>query len=180
LSDDPVVEGNETFSVAITNPTGGAPLGTPSSQVVTIVDNDVPPPPTGGKPFAVGTDAGAVATVTLYNGDGTVRFTARPFGDQFTGGVRVATGDVTGDGFADVVVSNVDGSVKTVVKVIDGKTGTVLPKTLSAGDYYYGQASLALGDITGDGIDDIAVGSDEAGPKVRIYRGGDFALIASA
>ena len=45
LSDDSLVEGNETFSVALASPTGGATLGSPSSETVTIADNDVPPPP---------------------------------------------------------------------------------------------------------------------------------------
>ena len=38
---DSLVEGNETFNVALSSATGGATLGTPSSAVVTIVDDDV-------------------------------------------------------------------------------------------------------------------------------------------
>src|SRR5690606_265138 len=36
-------EPNETVSVALSNVTGGATLGTPSSATVTIVDDDAPP-----------------------------------------------------------------------------------------------------------------------------------------
>ncbi|MEJ2345789.1 MAG: S8 family serine peptidase [Gammaproteobacteria bacterium] len=40
IVDDTVYEGNETLSVALANPTGGATLGSPTSTLLTIVDND--------------------------------------------------------------------------------------------------------------------------------------------
>ena len=39
LTDDSILEGTETFTVAITH-TGGAALGSPSSAIVTIHDDD--------------------------------------------------------------------------------------------------------------------------------------------
>jgi ribosomal protein L35AE/L33A len=44
ILDDAVFEGNETFTVALSSPTGGATLGNPSSATVTIVDNEQPQP----------------------------------------------------------------------------------------------------------------------------------------
>ena len=41
ILDDNVVEGNETFSIALSNPTGGAALASPSNATVTILDNDL-------------------------------------------------------------------------------------------------------------------------------------------
>ena len=43
ILDDALVEGNETVAIAISNPTGGASLGSPASATLTIVDNDVAP-----------------------------------------------------------------------------------------------------------------------------------------
>ena len=43
LTDDNSDEPNQTFNVALSNPTGGALLLTPASAVVTITDNDNPP-----------------------------------------------------------------------------------------------------------------------------------------
>ena len=48
-------------------------------------------------------------------------FAARPFEDAFTGGVFLATGDLTGDGTPDVVVTPDEGGGPRVL-VLDGKT----------------------------------------------------------
>lgn len=41
LLDDAVYEGNETFSLTLTNPSGGATLGQPATAVVTILENEI-------------------------------------------------------------------------------------------------------------------------------------------
>jgi hypothetical protein len=45
LIDDALVEGNETFTVTLSNPTGGLGLGTPATTTVTITSDDLPPVP---------------------------------------------------------------------------------------------------------------------------------------
>ncbi|MBP3957647.1 FG-GAP repeat protein [Gemmata sp. G18] len=134
-----------------------------------------PPPPVTGQPFAVGTNGGTVAEVTMYNADRTVRFTATPFGSTYTGEARVAVGDVTGDGIADIVVGS-NGLMNAQMVIVDGATGKVRPEQFLATNHYYGALSVAVGDVTGDGIADIAVGTtgDRA---VRVYRGGDYAKL---
>ncbi|HEY0109513.1 MAG TPA: Calx-beta domain-containing protein, partial [Fibrella sp.] len=58
IIDDALVEGNETFSVTLSTPTGGALIGTPNRAVVTITNNDSPPPVGDGGPLILmGIDA---------------------------------------------------------------------------------------------------------------------------
>jgi parallel beta-helix repeat protein len=63
ITNDAIVEGNETFNVNLSMPAGGATIGTPSTETVTIVDATVP----GSVQFstAVNTVAESAGTVTL-------------------------------------------------------------------------------------------------------------------
>src|SRR5262249_32725825 len=40
ILDDTAFEGNETVNIALSNPTGGATVGSPGTAVLTIVDNE--------------------------------------------------------------------------------------------------------------------------------------------
>ncbi len=44
LTDDAFVEGSETFNLTLMNPTGGLVLGSQTSAIITITDNDTAPP----------------------------------------------------------------------------------------------------------------------------------------
>jgi hypothetical protein len=63
VSPDSLNEADETFTVTLTNPVGGARVGLPSSVVVTIVDDDVAPTVTLSV-SASSIGEGGVATVT--------------------------------------------------------------------------------------------------------------------
>ena len=92
ICDDSVVEGDETFNVVLGATTGGATVGTPSTAVVTITDNDNPGP--GFFQFSSATYSGrenSTAVITVVRTGGT---TGNDTVQYATGG-GTATGGAT-------------------------------------------------------------------------------------
>jgi cyclophilin family peptidyl-prolyl cis-trans isomerase len=142
------------------------------TQLVTLTVNaastSTPTTPTTGSVTATGSPAGSAPTVTVLNADGTVRFTKTLFDPSFTGGVRVAVGDVNGDGVPDIIaVPGYGGS--GVILVLDSTTGDVFRTiTLFANDYR-GGLFVAAGDPMGLGYDQVLVGAgNTGGPRVNL------------
>jgi hypothetical protein len=75
ILDDVIFEGDETFSLLLKKPTGGAAIGVPDSAVVTIIDDDQPGTVQfSSATYSVNEDGGSVAiTVSRVNGsDGVI------------------------------------------------------------------------------------------------------------
>jgi len=128
--------------------------------------------------YAVSRGAGFSPTVAIYDADtGQLvnRFLA--FGASYGSGVRVATGDVNGDGFTDVVCATGGGTAGTV-KVFSGKDGSVLDRTYPF-YWYSGALSVAVGDANGDSVPDVVVGTASTGSGVRVYAGGSFTPLSA-
>src|SRR5207248_9428821 len=85
-----------------------------------------------------------------------------PFSDGFHGGIRVAVGDVTGDKIPDYVVAT-GPTITAFVKVIDGASGAEVLAYQPFEDTFKGGAFVSVGDVTGDGIADIAITPDVTG-----------------
>jgi methionine-rich copper-binding protein CopC len=162
--------GSEVFSYTISDGQGGT-----ATAKVTVTVTDVPL--TAGSEFAVGTDVGA-GTVRFMNADRTERFAITPFGADFTGGVRTASADFNGDGVNDLVVGTGPGRA-TQVRVLDGKTQTQLFSVDPFEASFKGGVYVAVGDMNGDGVPELAITPDEGGgPRVRVFSGKDFGQIA--
>lgn len=123
----------------------------------------------GSTTLVVGAGSGGQQVEALNSKTGTtLKFF--PFDPGFRGGVRVAAGDVTGDGVADIAVGVQSGS--SMVKVFDGSSGSVIRSFSAFAPAFTGGVSLALGDTNGDGLADIIVGAGAGGlPIVTIYDG---------
>ena len=98
----------------------------------------------------------------------------------FTGGVRVAAGDVNGDGVNDIIAAAGPGGVGGHVKVFDGDNGALI-NSFFAYDGFAGGVFVAAGDVNGDGIDDIVTGADagSVGGHVKVFDGDNGALLRS-
>lgn len=106
-----------------------------------------------------GADAGGGPAVNIFSGkDGTFLSGFFAFRTSFTGGVRVAAGDVNDDGFAEVMVAAGPGGIPQV-RVFDGRTGDLLRDLLPADLAFTGGVFVAAGDLGGDGRPEVITGS---------------------
>ena len=167
--------GQYTVRAQVADVNGGS---TAYTTTVTVTPYGTGPLPPGVKWTAVGADAGGLPTAELIDQTGAVQFSRAVFDTTFTGGVRVAAGDVNGDGVPDLVVGSGPG-MPTLVKVYDGKTGTLLGQITPFEAAFTGGVFVTVGDVTGDGKADVIVTPDEGGgPRVRIFSGDGFGQIA--
>lgn len=99
------------------------------------------------------------------------------FDPQFTGGVRVAAGDIDGDGRDDIITG---GGVNGHVKVFSGSDGSAVRDFFAFGQNYNGGVRVGAADLNGDGIDDILTGSTAgAGGHVKVFDGKTMVELAS-
>ncbi len=126
------------------------------------------PPSSTGPLSAVGSGRGIASQVTVKNSDGKVIYTLSPYG-AFTGGVRVAVGDVTGDGNDDIVTAAGPGGGPHV-KAFDGVTGKEVRSFFAYIPNFSGGVNVAVGDLDGDGTSEIITGAGAGGgPHVKAF-----------
>src|SRR5262249_39633074 len=97
--------------------------------------------------------AGGAPLVAVYRTSGN-RSVLQPYAAGFGEGVRVATGDVNRDGYADVVVAPGPGMAPTV-KVYSGVNNSLLSTFNAFGAGERGGVYVAVGDVLGLGYDQI-------------------------
>ncbi|AWM36357.1 Extracellular serine protease precursor [Gemmata obscuriglobus] len=173
VNGDTQAEANETFTVVLSgalNATLGAATGTG-----TITNDDSAAKSTV---VSVSTGGGTAGTVRLVDpvtgapGQEVVAFAG------FGGEIRVASGDVDGDGRADTVTGAGAGAAGGHVKVF-ASDGTLI-RSFLAFDGFTGGVFVSTGDVNGDGFDDIVVSADAgSAPHVKVFSGKDGALLQS-
>lgn len=111
---------------------------------------------------------GVMTTVAVFRSDGALDFTLTPFGDGYTGGARIARGDINGDGVPDVIVGS-GGGMTARVRGWDGRSRGLI-FDVAPFDGFTGSAEVAVGDITGDGRADVVIGPGAGGgPRVQVW-----------
>lgn len=97
--------------------------------------------------FVVGPNAGLAPRIRVYDAKGNARVNPEflAYSTAFTNGVRVATGDVDGDGSVDIVVAPVRGIAP--IRVFRGDTYALEASFFPFSQTYSGGVSIAVGDI---------------------------------
>ena len=132
--------------------------------------------------IVVAAGSGGGPQVIIFDGvSGAIVRSFFAFPAGFSGGLRVAVGDVSGDGVGDIIVATGPGAAPEV-KVFDGATGGLIRDFFAYANTYTGGVFVAAGDINGDGTVEIITGTDElpgSGPQVKVFNGQTSALITS-
>jgi hypothetical protein len=128
-------------------------------------------------------DGAAPEVVVANPASGQELFRFLAYNQKFRGGVRVATGDVTGDGAPDIITGAGPGGGPHV-RVFDGVSGQPLSSPVGSfmafSPFFTGGVFVASGDVNGDGLDDVIVSADEGGgPHVRVFSATDGAELMS-
>ena len=148
ITDDSSYEDDESFTVALSNVTGGASLGIPATATVTIVEDDVPP--------AAGNLKFSGARYTVREDAGTVQITVTRTGGSFgVVGVEYASTDDSAIAGSDYVASSgtltfADGEMSqridlTIIddSVFEGNENFMMQLSNASGGASIGSPSLA-------------------------------------
>ena len=137
------------------------------------------PPFTRG--FSVSGGAGQSQPYFTVDESFTVKSGIVPFESNFTGGVRVATADVNGDGTLDVIVGSGPGRTNEV-RVYDGLDSSKVLLTLNPFETTFtGGVFVAGADFDGDGKSEVIITPDQGGgPRVKVLNGKNAAIGISA
>lgn len=158
--------GTDTFQYQVGD---ASAAGNTATVSILVIQSDI---------VATGADAGGGPNVVVYNGPSqAIKFNFFAYDPAFVGGVRVAVGDVTGDGTPDIVTGPGPGGGPDV-HVYDGNTGGLIRQFFAFDPRFAGGVFVAAGDVNGDGRADIVIGADTTGgPNVIVFDGKTNAII---
>jgi len=121
-----------------------------------------------GTEYATGAGPGAPPLVRVFDTNGNLLSQFMAFDPSFTGGVNVAVGDMDGDGLLDIVCGA--GSGGGPVVTVWHPEGILLNSFFGFDPGFRGGLTVGVGDVTGDGKNDIVAGAgDTGGPMVAVF-----------
>lgn len=118
------------------------------------------------------TGPGVPAELRAFDGATHQLLYSEPLLDGFTGGAFVAAGDLNGDGKADLAITPDQGGGPRVT-ILNGPDGQTLANFFGIEDANFrGGARATIGDLNGDGVNDIVVSAGfGGGPRTAGYDG---------
>src|SRR5207248_673263 len=148
--------GTHTITAVFAPASGRPELVGSTSNAVTLPVNQTPPPVVAVA-FAVGAGVGREPLVIVYGSDGSQHLSFLAYDASFTAGVRVAVGDVNGDGTLDIITAPGPGT-QPLIKVFDGASQSQSTSFLAYDAANQAGVYLAAGDFENRGAADILVG----------------------
>jgi hypothetical protein len=152
--------GTDSFTYEAADGRGGVAVGTVTLTVVA-----------GPRRYiATGAGAGGGPHVKVFDADtGFEVFSFFAYDEGYRGGVRVAVGDVNGDGVPDIVTSPGPGGGPHV-RVFSGVDLTPLASFFAFDPAFRSGCTVAVGDLDGDGVAEVVTGAAPGGgPHVRSF-----------
>jgi hypothetical protein len=165
------VSGTNTYKAPDSYPVAVsiADVGGATATAATTAEISSAPPP--AQLLATGAAPGRDPIVRGYGPNGDLLLNFRAYPRRMTSGVRVATGDVNGDGAADIITAP-GARGHALVEVFSGIDGHRLRRFRAFTGGFHSWVYVAAGDVDGDGHADIIVGEGEgARPRVRVFSG---------
>lgn len=142
------------------------PYATTSRAGVEVATGDVDGDGVDEVLTVVGSGVSREVVASSYKGVEVLRFTASAF--STSAALRVAAGDIDGDGKDEIVVATGKGTAPTVAVYDD--SGTYLLEFAPYAATFLGGVYVAMGDVNGDGADEMVTGTgDGGGPHVRVF-----------
>ena len=139
---------------------------------VTAVSPYTAPPGTLLPTQAIGVDYGGSSVVQInYNNGTNLCFFA--YSAAYTGGVRVALGDINGDGIDELITgTGIGGAPHVKVFNLQGGQPVEIASFFAFEPNFMGGVYISTGDINNDNLADIIVGAGPGGgPRVKVFAG---------
>jgi hypothetical protein len=119
--------------------------------------------------IVTGADAGGAPEVRVFDATSkAIRFRFLAYDPAFRGGVRVAAGDVNGDGVSDIITA--PGAGPSTVRVFSGVDASLVASFNAYETRGRGGVFVAAGDVNGDGLAEVITGPGKSSvPLVRVF-----------
>jgi hypothetical protein len=143
-------------------------LSGPPGTGVTLVD---PPLQPNTHYIVTGAGYGHAPLVSVYSTMNVLELQFYAYNPYFLGGVRVALGDVNGDGVPDIITAPGPGGGPDV-RIFDGRNGDLIGEFMAYDPRLASGVFVAAGDVNRDGFADIVTSPDaQSGPEVKVFSG---------